>query len=151
MKTESCFLKHIACGRCGSSDANALYDDGHTYCHGCHTLANEDETESHERGYEEMKRQQSMKAPMEIKGTIKSIPERGINKSTCEKYGVTQDNDNHYYPYTDSAGSIVIHSSASTASETLEPACACSLLPLSLPNFPFPSLPLPLPPLKGDW
>ena len=118
MKTESCFLKHIACGRCGSSDANALYDDGHTYCHGCHTLANENETESHERGYEEAKRQQSMKAPMEIKGTIKSIPERGINKSTCEKYQVTQDNDNHYYPYTDSAGSVVAVKTRTVASKS---------------------------------
>ena len=121
MKTESCFLKHIACGRCGSSDANALYDDGHTFCHVCHTHVNEDEAESHERGYEEAKRQQSMdlkKAPMEIKGTIKSIPERGINKSTCDKYGVTQDNDNHYYPYTDAAGSVVAVKTRNVASKS---------------------------------
>ena len=121
MKTESSFLKHISCNKCGSSDANALYDDGHTFCHGCHTLANEDETESHERGYEEMKRQQAMdlkKAPMEIKGTIKSIPERGINKSTCEKYEVRQDNDNHYYPYTDATGNVVAIKTRTVASKS---------------------------------
>ena len=120
MKTESCFLKHISCNKCGSSDGNALYDDGHSYCHVCHTHVNEDEAESHERGYEEAKRQQSMdlkKAPMEIKGTIKSIPERGINKSTCDKYGVTQDNDNHYYPYTDAAGSVVAVKTRNVASK----------------------------------
>ena len=118
MKTESCFLKHIACGRCGSSDANALYDDGHTFCHGCHTRGNEDEAESHERGYEDAKRQQAKKAPMEIKGTIKSIPERGITRATCDKYGVTQDNDNHYYPYTDSAGSVVAVKTRTVASKS---------------------------------
>ena len=29
------FLKHIACPRCGSSDANGVYDDGSTYCFSC--------------------------------------------------------------------------------------------------------------------
>ena len=29
------FLRHTACDACGSSDANALYDDGHTYCFNC--------------------------------------------------------------------------------------------------------------------
>ena len=26
------FLRHEACPDCGSSDALAVYDDGHTYC-----------------------------------------------------------------------------------------------------------------------
>ena len=30
-ETTSEFIKHIACEHCGSSDANALYTDGHTY------------------------------------------------------------------------------------------------------------------------
>lgn len=102
--TESYFLKHIACDRCGSSDANALYDDGHTFCHVCHIRVDEAESESYSRGREEANRQQAMKAPMEIKGTIKSIPERGINKSTCEKYEVRQDENHHYYPYNDAGG-----------------------------------------------
>lgn len=29
------FLKHIACPKCGSSDANGVYDDGSTYCFSC--------------------------------------------------------------------------------------------------------------------
>ena len=31
------FIKHIPCEKCGSSDANALFDDDHTYCYGCLT------------------------------------------------------------------------------------------------------------------
>ena len=29
------FLKHIGCSRCGSSDANALYEDGSQFCFSC--------------------------------------------------------------------------------------------------------------------
>ena len=31
------FIKHIGCEECGSSDANALYSDGSTYCFSCKT------------------------------------------------------------------------------------------------------------------
>lgn len=35
------FIKHIPCEKCGSSDANSLYDDGHTHCFSCnHTKGN---------------------------------------------------------------------------------------------------------------
>lgn len=34
-KTLSKFLKHLPCEKCGSSDANSLYDDGHQYCFAC--------------------------------------------------------------------------------------------------------------------
>ena len=32
LKQVSKFLRHGPCERCGSSDANSFYDDGHTYC-----------------------------------------------------------------------------------------------------------------------
>jgi twinkle protein len=41
---------------------------------------------------------------MDIRGTFKSIPDRGISQATCEKYGVTTDGDYQYYPYTDGDG-----------------------------------------------
>ena len=104
---ESKFLKHVSCNHCGSSDGNALYDDSHTHCFACGTTAGEDSREDHERYREEANRQQSMKAPMEIKGEIKSIPERGITRSTCTKYEVRQDEHSHYYPYTDASGAVV--------------------------------------------
>jgi len=107
MNKESSFLKHISCNKCGSSDGNALYTDGHTFCHVCLTRTEEHEAEDYYRGREEATRQKAMKAPMETKGEIKGIPERGINKSTCEKYEVRQDNHHHYYPYTDGTGSLV--------------------------------------------
>lgn len=32
---ESEFIMHTPCSKCGSSDANSLYSDGHTYCFSC--------------------------------------------------------------------------------------------------------------------
>ena len=96
------FLKHIACEHCGSTDANSLYDDGHTHCFKCGTT-------EHEGAYDERTVMRdavatSKKVIMEIKGTVKSIPERGITQQTCEKFGVTQDDGKHYYPYHDNGG-----------------------------------------------
>lgn len=36
-KNESEFVRHLPCEECGSSDANSLYDDGHTHCFSCGT------------------------------------------------------------------------------------------------------------------
>lgn len=102
-KNQSKFLKHIPCEHCGSKDANSLYDDGHTHCFSC------GKTEQ-ENTIEERSVMRDAVAPLgriEIKGTIRSIPERGITQQTCEKFGVTQDATTHYYPYTDSTGATV--------------------------------------------
>ena len=81
------FLRHIACEHCGSKDAGSLYDDGHTHCFSCGVT-------EHEGAYDERTVMRDAIAPskkviMEIKGTVKSIPERGITQQTCEKFGVT--------------------------------------------------------------
>lgn len=99
------FLKHIACEHCGSTDANSLYDDGHTHCFKCGTT-------EFEHQHEERSVMRDAVAPtkkLEIRGQIKSIPDRGISQQTCEKYGVTQDDGKHYYPYTDSGGARVAY------------------------------------------
>ena len=103
--SESKLIKHIACDACGSSDANGLYDDNHTYCFSCNTYYNEmdaDELSVMQQAVQPRKPQM-----LDIKGIIKSIPDRGITLQTCEKYGVTQDNGQHFYPYTDDAGGVV--------------------------------------------
>ena len=35
LMTESEFVRHMPCDNCGSSDGNALYTDGHTFCFVC--------------------------------------------------------------------------------------------------------------------
>ena len=97
------FLRHIACEYCGSTDGNSLYDDGHTHCFVCNKT-------EFENTIEERSVMRDAIAPtkkLEIRGQIKSIPDRGISQQTCEKYGVTQDEQNHYYPYTGDSDATV--------------------------------------------
>ena len=37
MKKDAKFVKHVNCEECGSSDGNALYDDGSAFCFVCKT------------------------------------------------------------------------------------------------------------------
>lgn len=51
-------------------------------------------------------------------GTTKAISERGITLSTCETYGVTQEEGKHYYPYSDDSGQTVAVKKREVASKT---------------------------------
>lgn len=90
------FVKHIPCNKCGSSDGNSLYDDGHEYCHVCHT---------HVAGTGEVteRKTKPMRNFTNYDNSLStSIPDRGITQATCLAYGVKQDDTKHYYPYYDS-------------------------------------------------
>lgn len=104
-KTPSKFIRHVPCEHCGSSDAGAEYDDGHFYCFNCHHT--EHETDACNLSVMQQAVQPRKQQMLDIKGQIKAIPDRGISQQTCEKYGVTQDNGQHFYPYTDDAGGVV--------------------------------------------
>jgi twinkle protein len=99
-KTQSNFVKHVPCENpeCGSSDANSLYDDGHTYCFACNTHKVGDSEHVH------TPIQANNKVVKLIEGTIQAIADRGISRATCEAYGVEQDNNRHIYPYFDANG-----------------------------------------------
>lgn len=99
MKQESTFVKHVSCNSCGSGDANSLYSDGHTFCFACNINVSEAGNMYHQ--------QSKPRKIMETKGTVKGIAERGILRATCEKYGVTQEEGKHYYPYADVSGVVV--------------------------------------------
>jgi twinkle protein len=103
------FLRHIACEHCGSSDGNSLYDDGHEYCHVCQAFKPSDDESTELSAIRNNTARKSVtpmqvKGTFEVRGTVKSIPDRGISQATCEKYGVTTDGDSQYYPYTDGDG-----------------------------------------------
>lgn len=110
MKVESKFIKHIACPHCTSSDGNSLYDDGHAYCHVCHTYTPSGNETSEEREYMEILRYNvsgGRTNTMLPSGQTKAIPDRGISQATCDKFGVTQDEGKHFYPYADADGTRV--------------------------------------------
>lgn len=101
------FVKHIACPHCGSSDANSLYSDNHAFCFACQTY-----TPSEDYMDEELSVMHDNVAPQKVvnlQGTCQPIRDRGIHASTSEKYRVTVDGDNHYYPYFDAKGTLIAY------------------------------------------
>ena len=76
-KDTSEYLYKTSCPHCGSSDANAVYSDGHHYCFSCTTYTHGQDTE---RGARPM-------MPQLIPfGETQSLPKRGLTEETCRKY-----------------------------------------------------------------
>lgn len=67
---------HLPCPDCGSHDALSLYSDGHTYCFSCQKATQADQ--------EERRQNASTLLPAT---TIQALPARGIQQSTCQRYG----------------------------------------------------------------
>ena len=71
------YLYKTSCPSCGSSDANAVYSDGHHYCFSCTTYTHGQDAE---RGARPM-------MPQLIPfGETQSLPKRGLTEETCRKY-----------------------------------------------------------------
>ncbi len=104
------FLRHVPCENpaCGSSDANALYDDGHTYCFACG---------SHARGNGGDGRGAAADAsPVDarlVRGHADAIPSRKLTKAVTQRFGylTTAEDERgracHAAPYTNAAGEVV--------------------------------------------
>jgi twinkle protein len=106
--SEAEFIGHQSCPHCGSSDALAVYDDGHGYCFSCTTYVKEvDNVESpiQASGVYNINR------PAEMFGQPMAITDRRISLDTVKKYGVTIENAlnsrepvRQHYPYYDKQG-----------------------------------------------
>lgn len=98
MNTESNLVSKGPCDECGSSDAKATYDDGHTYCFSCETHTHSEPISSVEINLTsdgELGRitQQWQRC------TAKSMPDRALPSAAVGKYGVYVTDTHHYYPY----------------------------------------------------
>ena len=94
--TESEFIRHEPCPDCGSSDALAVYTDGHTFCFSCQTR-----TAGH--GQES---KQPMQTNVNFKGSAQRLQKRGLSEQTCEKYKIYRDETHLRFPYFDGSGRI---------------------------------------------
>jgi twinkle protein len=82
-ESDSEFVAHTACDSCGSSDANAVYDDGHTYCFSCQEHVNPKSDEA-DNNFDAME----IRKPSElIYGTYSELKSRKLTKQTCKKFG----------------------------------------------------------------
>ena len=77
--TESELIRHEACPHCGSSDANALYTDGHHFCFSCQTYTPAEGEVTHEP--------QHAQSTQFIKPEVTPLTKRGLNYETCRQYG----------------------------------------------------------------
>ncbi len=75
-KTDSNFLYHTSCDNCGSSDANSVYDDGHSYCFSCN---------KHTKTEVEMETQTNTTSQDFITGDVKALSKRAIDLNTATK------------------------------------------------------------------
>jgi len=106
--SEAEFIGHQSCPHCGSSDALAVYDDGHGYCFSCTTYVKEVDN------VENTATVVSYNRPAEMFGQPMAITERRISLDTVKKYGVTVENApnsreplRQHYPYYDNHGHFI--------------------------------------------
>ena len=87
---ESEFVRHMPCNNCGSSDANALYTDGHTFCHKCHYRTGSDGSTSNHN--------QTM-SDVQLQGSAARLATRKISEKTAELFKTYKDGQvlRHYY------------------------------------------------------
>ena len=93
------FIRHEACDKCGSSDAKAVYDDGHTYCFVC----------SNDNQGTEVPNNKKPERPLSsditpVTTVFRSLPRRGIPEEAVKKYSIDVCTDKtvdvaHRYPY----------------------------------------------------
>jgi len=93
---ENEFVEHIPCQQCGSSDANSLYSDGHTFCFRCHTRTYGDNT-THNHHV----------SNVQLQGSARRLQSRGISERTCELFKTYKDGEILRHYYFDSTGKVV--------------------------------------------
>ena len=98
------FLEHTSCPDCGSSDALAVYDDGHTYCFSCNTYtSSHSSTPDVQPG---LLRQHGMESNV-LRGYPVRLRGRGLSERTCAKFRIHKDGEQLRFHYCDSTGKVI--------------------------------------------
>jgi len=96
-----------ACPKCGSSDANANYSDGHSFCYSCETRFKKGTNMETEKIIP-IRKENAIKTF----GTLGALSERSILKETAHKYNTDVKvngsmNTHHIYKYFDEGGNNI--------------------------------------------
>ncbi len=91
---ESEFVAHEPCDKCGSSDANSVYSDGHKFCFVCHTYT----------PAEGIIHSQEMSKDVHLKGSAERLHKRNLSEKTNQFYKIFRDGDTLRFPYFTSDG-----------------------------------------------
>ena len=92
---ESEFVRHEPCSSCGSSDANSLYSDGHSFCFSCNTYTHGDGEPIHQPRH---------MSNVYLQGSAQRLQKRGISEKVCQQYKIYTDGDLLRFHYFDDAG-----------------------------------------------
>ena len=93
-ESNSEFVRHLPCETCGSSDANSLYSDGHTFCFACETYCHADgDVHTHKP-----------MSNVHLQGSAERLQKRGISEKVCQQYKIYKDGDVLRFHYFDDAG-----------------------------------------------
>lgn len=111
-ESESNLLSKGPCDNCGSSDANALYDDDHTHCFSCGHTVQPDGSASPRSERESADGGRTEVVAGLLRGDCRALNKRGITEETCRKYRYLVGEDRDGVPvqiatYCDAAGSPV--------------------------------------------
>ena len=93
--SKSEFVRHSECLNCGSSDANSVYSDGHSYCFVCHHY-------THGDGEPSLHIHQTKR--VQILGSAERLHKRNISEKVCQQYKIYRDGDRLRFYYHDSSG-----------------------------------------------
>ena len=92
--SDSEFERHEPCEVCGSSDAKAVYTDGHTFCFSCQSYGAGDTPPT------------IMNTNVSFKGQAQRLYKRGLDEYTCQFYKVYRDGELLRFPYYSSSGAL---------------------------------------------
>ncbi len=95
--SESEFVRHLPCDNCGSSDANSLYTDGHTFCFSCNTYGHTEEDVVHTH----------TKMSISVRGSATRLSKRNISEKVCQQYKIYRDGDLLRFHYYDESGILI--------------------------------------------
>ena len=100
--SDSKVIKKGSCERCGSSDANVLYEGGTKFCFSCRTYSKGEDVENVQKPISINSNHQNFSS-----GVIDGIPDRAIKRETAQFFNVQVLHDRnhnvvkHIYPYYD--------------------------------------------------
>jgi twinkle protein len=83
----------MPCENCGSSDANSLYTDGHTYCFVCHNRTGDNDVIHNQHV-----------SKIHLTGSAERLHKRKISEKTCQFYQIYRDGNVLRFPYHDESG-----------------------------------------------
>lgn len=101
-------VDRMPCPKCNSSDANVLYEDGHSYCYSCKTrFTNSDEKQSRV-----VPMTTETSSTLKTSGSFGAIHDRKISKDTAKKYSTQIQQtgttiSHHIYRYFDGDGNHI--------------------------------------------